>query len=308
MSLGEQELPGLFRLHAMASGSTRAILVDSDSRLMLNAGIAARLTPRALPVLSLDTILPATEQTPRAKRWLFRFAVAGISHHLGVFRDCGGYAREYGLDPSRWRYIGFKANVWERRDALRERRSDDGYVFVFGRSYRDIPFFLSVARLSPNVRYLWLHPPMLELAAHGTRQVRSSGDLPANVKAVEDLSGEESVVDEHLLRASALFLPIADGIVSAAGISTYLSAMALGIPVIITECPAARGLVDNGTALVVTHDVSQAAKAITSMMGHLERRDSFAAAGLRHANSLGGTEQYLTRVRDACHDFLGSGG
>jgi glycosyltransferase involved in cell wall biosynthesis len=110
-------------------------------------------------------------------------------------------------------------------------------VFAGGNSLRDYPTLLEAVReLDVPVRIL-------------TTVLGETG-LPAHVR-VEPIRSHDDFVD-GLRRAAVVVTPLQPGLQRAAGLDTYLSAMALGKLVIVSESPGVRDYVEHGrTGLVV---------------------------------------------------------
>src|SRR5262249_13719243 len=144
--------------------------------------------------------------------------------------------------------------------------------------------------------------PWDEAEMHGTRF--SGEDLPENVEMVADDGTPESW-NRWIARATAVVLPIEPGMMSPSGIGTYLVAMALGKPVVITDSPSTRGILDNGQALIVPPRDSEALRAaVRQLAENAGLRERVAAAGRAYACSLGGEERLARDVLREVNELL----
>src|SRR5207248_2470503 len=114
-----------------------------------------------------------------------------------------------------------------------------------GRSQRDYATFCeAVAGL--NYPAVVLMPGSdRENAMHGTFFERH--ETPPNVRVLHDDGSVESW-NGFLADARMVVVPIRTDAISAAGNSTYLQAMAAGKCVVVTDCPGARGIIEDGLA------------------------------------------------------------
>lgn len=140
----------------------------------------------------------------------------------------------WGVDPRRVVFTPWCYTLTEQE--LATPTSDDGGVFAGGESMRD-------------------HAPLLEAASRLPLQFRvaakidGGGSVPANVR-VGRVPHPEFV--RLMARAAVVVVPLSAGIERSAGQQTYLNAMALAKPVVVTDSPGSRDYVEHGeTGLVV---------------------------------------------------------
>ncbi len=100
--------------------------------------------------------------------------------------------------------------------------------------------------------------------------------------------------------AKIVVLCISEESISPSGVGVYLQAMALGKCVIISDCPATRGILEdsNQAILVPQHDVEALAKAIEMVWCNDNVRKQVARAGRQYAISLGGEQELVQRMAD----------
>jgi Glycosyl transferases group 1 len=141
------------------------------------------------------------------------------------------FAGSFGVPLDRIAVVKFAHSLWSRADGP---TSDGGYVFAGGDSLRDYDTLIEAARgLDAPVR-IGTNNPL--------------GPLPENVTGGPVTPKE---YDELLANARAVAVPMRRGR-RGAGLITYLNAMALGKPVIVTDSPAVGEYVEHGrTGIVV---------------------------------------------------------
>jgi glycosyltransferase involved in cell wall biosynthesis len=138
----------------------------------------------------------------------------------------------FGIPRERIAAVRFGHTLWSRADGP---TGDGGYVFAGGDSLRDYDTLLAAAdgldapvRLVTNNRL---------------------GRLPDNVTSDGPVTPDR--YDELVANARVVVVPLRPGR-RAAGLITYVNAMALGKPVIVSDTPAAREYVEHGrTGIVV---------------------------------------------------------
>jgi glycosyltransferase involved in cell wall biosynthesis len=156
------------------------------------------------------------------------------------------FPKVWGVDPSRVVFQPFPNTLHEYRDM--ETR-DDGYIFAGGNSVRDFG--------------------LLESALQGT-------NIPARIatkwRPALNLPHTEVGPTSHddymslLANAHAVVVPLRQSVRSA-GQQSYLNAMGLGKPVIVTEAPGVRDYVIDGvTGIIVPPDVNALRAAMLHVM------------------------------------------
>jgi glycosyltransferase involved in cell wall biosynthesis len=187
-------------------------------------------------------------------------------------------------------------------DQARAARASEEVVFTGGRTRRDYGTFLRAAGALPYPAVL-VTDSAAENRFHGTTWDASAA--PPTVRTVY-ASGSDWVTE--MARAKVVVVPIAPGGWNAAGISTYLTAMALGKCVIATDSPATRGVVEHDRELVVVppRDPEALAAAIREVWTDDARRARIAAAGRRYAVELGKIDDFFARVVQNLRHYLDS--
>lgn len=265
-----------------------ALVVDTSSRLLATCGAAALLEPRRRwRLVALDTVLRAPGGLPsrlaaQGKGFLFRRADLFILY----FRDTTGYRRYYGIPEERVRFVPFKVNSWEALPAIAASPLPErDCILCAGRSNRDVGVFLEAARAA-GVPSVLLHQDPETLRRHGTRLSLSA--VPPNLRIEQDSGGRESWI-AWVRRAKALVIPVLPGTISPSGISTYLDAMALGTPVIISAGPAVHGMVKDEALVVPAGDATALAEAMRRIWNDAALRRGLSERGSAHAKGHGGS-------------------
>ncbi len=267
-----------------------AVVVSSETRLLLVLCILQWLFPiQRCKVIGVDYILPEPHSlmqtlVARLKGIFLRKVDAFILH----FVDTSGYERHYGIPRARCIFVPFKVNYIDSMLPNDQLSSEGEYVFTAGRSFRDIPTFLSAMR---QVGYpgLLLYEDTNLMKEGGTdfdlRQVSANLTIEKNV-------GEKSWV-EYIAQAKIVVIPLLPRSGYAPGLSLYLMAMAMKKCVIITEGLSTRGILTDQAIIVPPQDPMALAEAIRHAWQDAELRERVAAAGQRYASGLAGEARLL---------------
>lgn len=141
------------------------------------------------------------------------------------------FPQTWGVDPARVRFTPFTHTLWDGAD--NPDVSSDGYVFAGGNSLRDYDVLLD-AVLSTDIP--------VRIATTWT-----SDRTGPNV-TLGPVPHEEFLTLLH--RASVVVVPLVTTVRST-GQQTYLNAMALGKPTIVTDAPGVRDHIEDGVTGVV---------------------------------------------------------
>ncbi|HEY0779697.1 MAG TPA: glycosyltransferase [Gemmatirosa sp.] len=278
-----------------AARTSDAVVINTDVSRLLRWCAISLVLPRRFRLVSLDIVLgrPRTLSqriAARVKKWL----LGRVDLFLVYQHDLAGYDQFYGVSPSRSRVIPFKVNVWERlaRDPLPT--SDNGHLLFVGRTYRDVPTFLTAVRES-GVPCMMVRHSREMAAAHGTGDV-DAGQRPPNLREVVH-DGDHASWLNLIAESRGIVLPIQPDVICCAGISTMLDAMALGKPVVMTECPATEGFVTtDDLALVPPADADALATALRRVSENESYRDALAARGRALAARVQGEDRLYRDV------------
>ncbi|NDJ87413.1 MAG: glycosyltransferase [Chloroflexi bacterium] len=175
-----------------------------------------------------------------ADRGITAYAVQS-SEELTVFPET------WGVSPDKVHFSPYFYSLTE--DDIHRLESTPGdvpflgrYVFAGGNSHRDYEPLLAAAQHFPDVQFVI-----------ATSRLQRRQDLPPNVMA-GPLPHEDFV---RLMKgAAAVYTPIAGGLTRAAGQQTYLNAMRLGVPTIVSDGFAVRDHIEHGqTGLIIDGSV-----------------------------------------------------
>ncbi len=278
------------------------ILLNQASRILLFCCFLRWLFPFfQCPLVSVDLVLTRPEN-----RWsrlvchVKKFLLRRVDLFAFYFKDLRGYAEFYGITPARSRYVPFKANIYDLAPHVRVASKPGSYVLAAGRSYRDLKTFVAaMGRVSYPGILLVQNPDTL--SEHGT-EIQSLV-LPGNLRLERDDGRWESWL-HFLAGAKIVVIPVKSTAITAAGIGTYLEAMALGKCVIITECPATRGILLDQAVIIPPEDPAAMAQAIRRAWEDDLFRHQFAEAGQRYALACGNERRLLLDLLKVCVELV----
>lgn len=282
------------------SFSFDAVVFSSETRPLMIFCLLKTIIPfNSCCVIGVDYILqlPLTFMgriSSRVKGCLLRKVDCFVLH----FKDTSVYQFGYGIEKDRCLYVPFKVNYWESLVG-REFSADGEYVFTAGRSFRDIPTFLSAMRQSgcPGV-LLYEDLERMEEAGTGL----NLADIPDNVRAIKN-EGEQSWV-EYIAKARVVVIPLRSVSGYAPGLSLYLMAMAMNKCVVITEGLATRGLISDEAVIVPPGDSEAMGTAVRRLWDDAVLREKVASRGRGYAQMLGGEGRLLADLAEICGNYV----
>lgn len=249
-------------------------------------------------LVSVDTIL----NTPRgfAQKLMHPLKVLALKKvhlHLMFFHNTSGLTRVYKIHPSRFRYIPFKINSYEK--AISTESTDEGFVFTGGVSRRDYDTFVeAIQGLDFPIKMIAGDPELLE--HHGSLPLNVDR-LPENVELFTDFNPGR--FSKFMASARVIVLPIREDFLGGAGISVYLEAMAYRKCVIVTRGPGNEGLLNNDEAIIVpASDPIAMREAIRRAYTDDEYRKGFGERGYQYAISLGGEDKLIENCAEVLFD------
>jgi glycosyltransferase involved in cell wall biosynthesis len=218
-------------------GYDTVVLDGSEHYDQVAAALILRRRPKPRVVLTDAT-------WSRGGSWLGRLARRlgirvidgpGVTYCVLSSEEMEAFPSTWGVDPGR---VAFTPFCFTLKDAdLAQPRSEEGGVFAGGDSRRDYETLLEAARRSPAPFTI------------ATGLLDGRDDIPPNVHA-ERVPHERFV--ELLRHAAVVVVPFPAVAERSAGQQTYLNAMALGKPVIVTDSTGVRDYVeDRRTGLIV---------------------------------------------------------
>jgi glycosyltransferase involved in cell wall biosynthesis len=171
------------------------------------------------------------------------------------------------------------------------RRGEATAVFAGGNSLRD---YRALAAVAPT-----LDAPVVI----ATRLLQSSHDGNVRIGQLP-----QADYDRELRAARVVVVPLRDDTTRSAGQQTFLSAMALGKPVVVTDSPGVRDYVRDGeTGLIVPpNDPQRLAEALRWLLDDANRADVEAMTARARRDVAGNYSlaAYLDRVLDVVQTVL----
>ncbi|MCA9926554.1 MAG: glycosyltransferase family 4 protein [Anaerolineales bacterium] len=164
-----------------------------------------------------------------ANRGVFRFALHSHAEIL-VF------AQTWHIDPAKIRATGF-FNKHAKPDTVIPHQQRERHIFAGGTSFRNYEPLIAAARLMPNTDFVIC-----------TNRLDDRTDLPPNVRAGL-VSPDE--YDRLIATAAAVVVPLQQDVHRITGMLTYLQAMWMKKPVIVSDTLGAREYIDAQTGLIV---------------------------------------------------------
>lgn len=225
---------------------------------------------------------------------LVRWSLGRIDKLLVYFRDSSSFQKMYGVPAARFVYIPFKVNSWDlvRAAAI----TDEGYIFVGGRSRRDFKtLFEAVKDLPYPVKLLTAKES--DITPHGSSLAGLT--VPPNVQIFYNDSDSKTFVG-MMAAARLVVLPIVPSATIQAGIGVYLLGMALHKCVVISEALGVSDVLLEGQACILpAGDVAALRNSIERLWNDDALRTEYADKGYRYATALGGDDQLRKSILQA---------
>lgn len=227
-----------------------------------------------------------------AKRRLLRRVDRFLVHQ----RDLVEYARLYGITPARSTYVPFKVNLLDVITTLP--RAEGDYVFSCGVTNRDWPT-LGAATRALSQRIVVSMPDAAQLRRMGAIGIAPRReDFGPNATFVENGADPREWL-ELAAGARLVVLPVTADAINPSGVSTYLSIMALGKCVVISDGPATREVITDEAIVVPPGDPVRLRQAIVAAWSNDELRRATAARGQTYAGTLGGSDRLMADLAAA---------
>jgi glycosyltransferase involved in cell wall biosynthesis len=259
------------------------VVIDGRIDFLARTVVAGLLHSHRKPIVAVDVVLRPPKHFLQA--FAFRALFKRIDHFVHYFRDLSGYERFYGIDPARSSFVPFKVDL---REIYKPTMNSGEYVLCFGGSMRDYECFLEA------MAQLDLPGAISEITAR--RLVGNA--IPANVRVLKDDGRHESVI-QVLEHARIVALPIQPSNINASGLGTYLNAMWMGKPLILTQGPGVSDLLQDEALMIPAGDAAALRDAIARLWNDEELRQKLSEKGRRYAQSLGGHEDLAVRLQSA---------
>jgi glycosyltransferase involved in cell wall biosynthesis len=239
-----------------------------------------------LITLDFFVVNPKPWQRP-AVRW----ALGRIHKLLVYFRDSARFESLYGIPREKFHYIPFKINSWELAQAATV--SDEGYIFVGGRSRRDFrTLFEAVRPLPYPVKILTASEP--DINPHGST---FAGLTPPDNVGISYQDTDARLFVRLIANSRMVVLPILKDSGIQAGIGVYLLSMALRKCVVISEAAGVSDVLLDGQACIIPPGDARALReAIEKLWRDDALREKYAEAGYRYATPLGGEDALCVSI------------
>ena len=296
------------RLYRTGFGAD-AIHLNQPGRILFYLCALRTLLPLGRArIVATDLIM--NRPKPTRKGWIVaalkRFLLRRVDLFILHLKEPGALETFYGVDKARSVFIPFKINMLEELATLDT--TDQGYILAPGRSWRDYPTFCAAMARLPYPARILVPRSREEWTRHGTQTV-GVAELPPNVEIIHD-DGTPQSWNRIIAGARVVALPIHPDAISAAGNSTYIQAMALGKVVVVSDCPGARGIIEDGRhALIVPQrDPEALAAALRRAWEDDELRQRIGQEGRAYALSLGDVRRFRhDLLRETIIDLVQSG-
>jgi len=259
----------------------RPVVVIGDATWTTSSESLARRAPPALrPLL------------PWLSKWVARLPDGPhVTYCVLSTDEQASFGPQWGVDSARVRFTPFFATV---ADSWLAKTSDDGYIFAGGNSQRDYGLLVEAVE---GLGY----PVKIASAWQPDRP------LPPNV-TVEQLGAEQ--YDSAMAGATMVVVPLARSPRSA-GQQTYLNAMRLAKPVVVTNAAGVCDYVRPGqTGQVVEHDPASLRAAIDFVLdpANEDRVGAMVAAARLAVEQHYLRAHYLGRLWEVAAEAVASGG
>ena len=176
------------------------------------------------------------------QRAIVRQADRAIERYIVLSsEELAEFPRIWGVRAEKMSFVPF---FWTLKSKDREAIVSDGdYIFAGGNSHRDYAPLVEAARKFPEKKFIL-----------ATENLKNLADLPPNVTA-GPVPHDEFV---GLLKGAAVVVvPIARGLNRSAGQQTYLNAMLLGKPVVVSQAFAVADHIEDGVSGLVVDGTAQ---------------------------------------------------
>jgi hypothetical protein len=284
-----------------------AIVMTLPSRYTALLCWLAKLRSPGTRVVYYDVNIPiAASRWDRLKRRVYLELLRRADLILTLHAQTAEYSRLLRLPPDRLQYVGFKSNSWEDKAAIARGEATSGsggYVLACGRSYRDFETFTrAMAEAGVPARIL-----LTQGSLEGEGSIPPSGSIPENVELIQH-DGTRVAWLEALLGARIVVVPLRGDVIQPAGVSVYLEAMNLSRPVIVTDGPATRSMLNDSIAGVVPPgDSSALAREVLRVWRDDELRNNRIVAAQHYVRGLGGVDRLSRDILRATLALLGRG-
>jgi glycosyltransferase involved in cell wall biosynthesis len=226
----------------------------------------------------------------RLKRYLQRlvFSTVDVSF-VSSTREAIQYAKRFGIDAGRFRFLPFHTNVTEPRIVQHSER----YILSAGMTGRDYATLCAAAR--------GMHQRFVVVSDRASTR---GLEFPENVDVLYDVPYSKYL---GLLENCRFVVVPLKKLVKSTGQVALLEAMALGKPVVATETTGTVDYIESGIngLLVPVGDHLQLRRAIEALLGQPDLHRTLASNALESVRQHHTFEAYANRIIQTAKDILG---
>ena len=216
-------------------------------------------------------------------KWIQLYFVDKVSIGFAVYSSCDAlsYSNTFPIKLDKFVFVPFYPTLWKYSYTI----TDNQFIFSGGNGQRDYKQLIEVAKILPYDFFIACSDPTL----------LEGVDIPQNVR-VESVSHQR--FRELMACATIHVVALADGFLRSGGHQTYLNAMAMGKPVIVTDTKGAADYIDDGIDgfLLEPWDISKLSRTIDKLMTSPELRSFLSANAKEKVKQFTGG-QYLEKLR-----------
>lgn len=239
------------------------VLVTGDTCGMIFSLLQRILPGKRIPTVMVDCLWyrEASWWKRELKHWQMRFCLEAVDRCVVLAeRERRAYAEEFGIDPAKLVFVPHHTTLHPHRYSFT--RSDGDYIFAGGNGDRDYETFVAAMR---GVSF-----PCVIACTDDARFSRI--ELPPHVRRV---SASHEEFRQWIAGCAFLVLPMQGGLLHSGGQQTFLNAMMLGKPVVVTDVAGGSSYIEHGVTglLVEPGQVRELQEAIASLVDNpAERR------------------------------------
>ncbi len=257
-------------------------IITCFPQLAMSVGLMQRLTGRRRPVVAHNFNIGAL--VPGLRQRVARLAATRIDHFLVHSpSEVAPYAAYLGVPEDRVRFVPLQRPrpMFERAED-----SDAPYILAMGSAHRDYPTMIEA--LEP-LGYRTIIVTREDIIA----------DLPKH-PWIEYRHGLTEEACLRLLAGARLSVTPVSNMETASGQVTFINAMRMGVPLIVTRCPGAEGYVRDGETgfLAAPFDAADMGDKIDRLWTDAGLRQSVAEAAGRYAEAHFSDEAAAETLKD----------
>jgi glycosyltransferase involved in cell wall biosynthesis len=237
---------------------------------LLFAGLQRLLPGPGVHTILVDCLWYREKRTWRRtlKRWQMQFCLKSVDLCVVLAkREIQAYAEEFGVDPSKFVFVPHHTSLHPHRFSFKISSGD--YIFAGGNGDRDYHTFVEAIR-----------PLKIPCVIACTDDRRLAGiELPPHVRRVRATAEE---FRQWIAGAMIVVVPMEGGQLHSGGQQSFLNAMAVGKPVIVTDPDGASSYIEHKVTglLVPPGDSKQLGEALRYLLEDENRRRDMGSRAL----------------------------